>query len=164
MWIYNSTKGEKHFINGIDIYKDLANKENKTEEELLLLSLIVYRDVEHGVSVICSENRDKYCYKYSSDKSYDEALLRNRKEVEGFYLSCLNLSDKYSEELEEKKKNKEVIEDYKIFFIELFRFFNIEVFDVKYEYYKKFIAEIERRMQLLIKDFKLTDIGIGSDI
>lgn len=162
--MYNKTTNKN--INEYRVIRDIKNKVNITIEEMLFLEMRIYIEVASKCALMYRKDESNFSIYNSKNNEYEETVKANKKIIKEFVAKCEKLAKAFEKEYEEKIKNNETIEDYKIIFMSDFNnlYYNSYVSNLKEDIFKnEFLKKYETETKKYIKDFKIEDIGIRGD-
>lgn len=162
--MYNKTTNKN--ISEYRVIRDIKNKVNMTTEEILFLEMRIYIEVATKCALMYKKDENNFSIYNSENNEYEETVKTNKEIIKEFVAKCEKLTKVFEKEYEEKIKNNEIIEDYKIIFISDFNnlYYNSYVSNLKEDIFKnEFLKEYETETKKYIKDFKIEDIGIRGD-
>lgn len=162
--MYNKTTNKN--ISEYRVIRDIKNKVNMTTEEILFLEMRIYIGVASKCALMYKKDENNFSIYNSENNEYEETVKANKEIIKEFVAKCEKLTKAFEKEYEEKIKNNEIIEDYKIIFISDFNnlYYNSYVSNLKEDIFKnEFLKEYETETKKYIKDFKIEDIGIRGD-
>lgn len=162
--MYNKTTNKN--INEYRVIRDIKNKVNMTIEEMLFLEMRIYIEVASKCALMYRKDESNFSIYNSKNNEYEETVKANKKTIKEFVAKCEKLAKAFEKEYEEKIKNNETIEDYKIIFMSDFNnlYYNSYVSNLKEDIFKnEFLKKYETETKKYIKDFKIEDIGIRGD-